>query len=124
MPVDQQYRRGFRILWNNYTRRSRDRNTFWGLSEEQFFKLTQGHCTYCGIEPKQRVWNVNPARTFLYNGIDRKDNAKGYTPENCLPACGFCNALKSDLLQHEEMKVVIQALLHFRKKKKGRKNPK
>ena len=29
-------------------------------------------------------------------GIDRKDNNKGYTNDNCVPCCGFCNKMKMD----------------------------
>jgi len=32
----------------------------------------------------------------VYNGIDRIDNTKGYTPENCVPCCFEVNAMKRD----------------------------
>ena len=34
---------------------------------------------------------------FLRNGIDRIDNNKGYTKENCVPCCDICNRIKMDL---------------------------
>lgn len=34
---------------------------------------------------------------YVDNGIDRFDNSKGYTVENCRPCCGNCNYLKKDL---------------------------
>ena len=34
---------------------------------------------------------------YLYNGIDRKDNYKGYVIDNCLPCCTICNKSKRDL---------------------------
>lgn len=46
-------------------------------------------CYYCGIEPLQKGRGG-----VKYNGIDRFDNSKGYTAENCVPACGTCNRLK------------------------------
>lgn len=30
----------------------------------------------------------------MYNGVDRVDNEKGYTKENCVPSCGSCNFKK------------------------------
>lgn len=30
-------------------------------------------------------------------GIDRLDNSKNYTTENCVPCCGCCNRMKMDL---------------------------
>jgi 5-methylcytosine-specific restriction endonuclease McrA len=41
--------------------------------------------------------------TFLYSGIDRKDNEKGYTEENCVPCCKRCNGIKGEWLSYEEM---------------------
>lgn len=31
-----------------------------------------------------------------YSGIDRLDNSKGYSPDNCVPACQSCNFAKLD----------------------------
>jgi hypothetical protein len=31
---------------------------------------------------------------YTYNGIDRVDNSKGYTPENTVPCCKICNKIK------------------------------
>lgn len=35
-----------------------------------------------------------PVRNFYYNGIDRVDNLKGYTRNNCIPCCSICNQSK------------------------------
>jgi hypothetical protein len=35
--------------------------------------------------------------TFIYNGIDRVDNNKGYTIENCVPCCTAVNYAKLDM---------------------------
>jgi hypothetical protein len=42
---------------------------------------------------------------LAYNGIDRVDNKKGYTEENCVSCCGLCNRMKmkmglSDFAKH------------------------
>jgi hypothetical protein len=31
---------------------------------------------------------------MVFNGIDRVDNTKGYTLENCVPCCTRCNLAK------------------------------
>ncbi len=46
----------------------------------------------------KRVDVKNPeAVNFKYNGVDRIDNAIGYTKENCVPCCAICNNSKSTL---------------------------
>lgn len=45
--------------------------------------LCKQKCHYCGKE--------------CCMGIDRVDNSKGYTTENCVPCCGCCNKMKMDL---------------------------
>jgi len=83
-------------LWSVYTKRAKDRNRIWNLTNEQFLKLINDCCYYCGVEPQQkRVDKRNNRIPFLYNGIDRKDNLKGYSIENVVTCCGFCNRAKS-----------------------------
>lgn len=55
------------------------------LTKEEVIRLCESPCYYCG---KQRCL-----------GIDRVDNAKGYTIDNCVPCCGICNNMKRDLSQ-------------------------
>jgi hypothetical protein len=31
------------------------------------------------------------------NGIDRVDNTKGYSVDNCVPCCRRCNVAKADM---------------------------
>lgn len=40
--------------------------------------------------------------------IDRKDNSQGYTIENIVLACPYCNLIKSNILTFEEMKEIGQ----------------
>jgi hypothetical protein len=66
------------------------------LTKEQFIKITQENCRYCGDSPS----NVSARGTngvFIYNGIDRIDSIIGYTEENCVPCCKVCNRAKSSM---------------------------
>ena len=38
---------------------------------------------------------------YVYNGVDRVDNERGYSLENCVPCCKFCNRMKRDLGKKE-----------------------
>jgi hypothetical protein len=51
------------------------------LTFEEFMKLWQKPCTYCG----------NAIATI---GIDRKENANDYYIDNCVPCCTRCNSMK------------------------------
>ena len=38
---------------------------------------------------------------YIYNGIDRIDNNKGYTIDNIVPCCHICNQAKSSFTLQE-----------------------
>lgn len=89
----------FKYVFRDYIRGAKNRNIEFNLSEEEFKKLTQQNCYYCGVEPQQ-VKNKNGAHIFkiskfIYNGIDRLDNLLGYTLDNCAPCCRTCNIAKA-----------------------------
>lgn len=69
------------------------------LTKEQFRELTKQNCFYCGKLPS----TVKKAKhsDYLYNGLDRIDNTKGYTPDNVVPCCGECNFHKGSLPQDQ-----------------------
>ena len=55
----------------------------WSLTFEEFAELVKKPCTYCASKQPVEI-----------RGVDRIDNAKGYTPDNCTAACGPCNRMK------------------------------
>ena len=60
---------------------AKSRDKLLEISFEQFCELVSHPCTYCG-ESEKRI------------GVDRVDNAGGYTIENCVPCCERCNRAK------------------------------
>jgi hypothetical protein len=103
----------FRDLWSSYKKGARERRLEWSLTEEQFRTLTSSPCYYTGREPNQEARSCQTRKrdkrglspfsggVYLYNGIDRLDSSKGYTLENCVPACGAANKAKLEL-SHDE----------------------
>lgn len=85
----------FNALYSHLKKRAAKRGHTWGLSEAQVRVLISQNCVYCGSVPSQ-YWNRKAGKGILYNGLDRQDNAKGYTEENAVPCCGTCNMMKSD----------------------------
>jgi hypothetical protein len=59
----------------------------WELDDEEAKRMMTSGCVYCGYLDLETT----------VNGIDRMDNATGYTPDNCVPCCGVCNFMKLSL---------------------------
>lgn len=99
-------------LFGAYRRGALKRGYRFSLSKEEFIKLIKNKCFYCGAEPSYYFtssYSVQTSRSVLcYNGIDRKDNSKDYTYDNCLTACGICNRMKMDMGFHEFIHKIIE----------------
>lgn len=73
-----------------------------------FIRLTQRNCVYCGREPSIRATGSTGKSAeskahglYIANGLDRKDNALGYTLDNAVPCCSRCNLAKRDMSHTE-----------------------
>lgn len=86
LPKDEAERRT-RYHW--YTKNARTKSLQFEISRDEAYKLFSDNCFYCGISP-------DPC-----NGIDRKDNTKGYIPGNIVSACKICNRAKNTLTEQE-----------------------
>jgi len=76
----------------------------WHLTNEQIAQLTKQPCHYCGAEPSQVCGDEKMYGNYIYNGIDRVDNTKGYTIDNVVPCCGACNRAK-DVMTIDEFRL-------------------
>jgi hypothetical protein len=84
---------GFIYVSRFYKKNAHDRGLIWELTDEQTDQLLQGNCFYCGKPPSRTSSNVR--KDYIWNGIDRVDNSRGYRPENCVTCCKSCNSKKS-----------------------------
>lgn len=115
-----------RWLFNYYRKTSaKGRGHIWELSLEEFKEITKKNCYYCGsgltnlrdnrkIKRNGKTYYKNSKGTYAYNGIDRKDNSKGYTKKNIVPCCKVCNKMKSKLSDKEFLKQ-IKKIFKFKK---------
>ena len=78
-----------RSIMRKYKSNARRRGLQWSLTEDQFIQLTSQPCYYCGGLPGNR--QSMPSGDFVYSGIDRVDNSRGYVDRNVVPCCSFCN---------------------------------
>lgn len=87
-------------LFLRYKKTAEDRNYYFNLSKKEFSDFITKNCVYCGSEPNSLYKNKKSKYhrfEFLYNGIDRVDNTKGYDFDNCVTCCKICNVMKASL---------------------------
>jgi hypothetical protein len=84
-------------ILDDYKRGAAKRNLIWALKDEEFDTLIADNCFYCGLPP----YTVRRARRcngdLIYNGIDRKNNDKGYSINNVVTCCVICNRAKGNM---------------------------
>lgn len=90
-----------------YKRNAYKKNLLFGLTREQVRELISSDCYYCGSEPSNS--HISHGHKITYQGIDRMDNTKGYTPNNVVPCCIVCNKMKK-ALSHDEFLLHIHRI--------------
>jgi len=91
-------------LYCRYRYGAKIRNKSFELTKDYFNHLTKQNCTYCGIEPFAIIKGHTRNDKYIYTGIDRIDSKLGYTIENSVPCCKFCNAAKKEYPVEELVK--------------------
>lgn len=86
----------FNALYARCIAGAKRRNLTFNISQDDFRRLSQEKCFYCGCKPAQIVKSKGNGE-FIYNGLDRVDNSCGYTLDNVVPCCKRCNYAKSNL---------------------------
>ena len=89
----------FRHLVLRYKQGAKKRGLKFQLSDEQLKWLFRQPCHYCNSDPTTIVCGSRSNGGFTYNGIDRIDNTKGYTKDNCVSCCKICNRAKNNMNQ-------------------------
>jgi len=90
--TDDEALRGY--YWTKLQNRAKKYQREVTLTPDQLLELAKQPCHYCGTPPEN--YTNHSGRHIVYQGIDRIDSSKGYTPENCLPCCAMCNSIKGD----------------------------
>lgn len=98
-----------------------------GISFEDFYKISQLDCYYCGAKPNnsQNSAEADPKAsqfaknngTFIYNGLDRIDSSLDHNIDNIVPCCKWCNFAKRER-SLEEFKLWAKQLYEFLYEKK------
>lgn len=78
------------------------------LSVFDIANLVFENCYYCDAPPARLIKHTRDCAQVKVpvNGIDRYDNSVGYTKDNSVPCCSYCNYLKRDRHGLDFLKVV------------------
>lgn len=89
---------GVNRLYSMYKRKAKLRNLEFKIDKDKFEKLIFSNCTYCGCSPKNKLKRLKTDKLQIqYTGIDRSDPLRGYTNDNCVSCCYYCNHAKLDM---------------------------
>lgn len=90
-------------LISAYKAGAKRRHIEYKLDNSTFLELTKKECMYCGAVPSKiyKTGNSKTTGVYIYNGVDRLDNSKGYIIGNCVPCCTVCNTAKASLSLEE-----------------------
>lgn len=91
---------------------------------EEFFKISQENCYYCQEPPSNKQNCASKLSSserkkdgyFIYNGLDRLDNSKDHSKENCVPCCKYCNFAKRERSVKEFKNWIKKAFKNILKK--------
>ena len=84
-------------LYSSYKKSANRRNHYFNITIDYFSELIFKDCFYCEAPPLQKLVGDGKVREYegiLYNGIDRVLNNEGYTEDNTVVCCGYCNRAK------------------------------
>lgn len=104
-----------RVL-HDYKFNAKKRQVSWELTDEQFNQLTQADCHYCGRAPMSVCVGEYSTGSYTYNGIDRKDNLRGYLWDNVVACCKICNWAKGNM-PYDDFMVWVADLVHHQMQK-------
>lgn len=97
--------------YREYKYSAKKRGYEFNLSQDEFSRIVEQPCHYCGQTPMRNTEMTGDL--YNHNGIDRIDNAIGYTIENCVPCCTTCNHAKMDM-SYDNFIDWINKLIKFR----------
>ena len=108
----------FNRIFTGYEIDAKRKNRTWELTEKEAMKLFKGNCNYCGNPPNTIRQSKGGPTPFVYNGIDRINNNKGYILDNCVSCCYVCNSAKSNRSKDEFRIWIIKVYNYYIEEKR------
>lgn len=103
---------GFNYLYRRYKYRAKLSALSFTINKKLFKELTSSNCFYCNAPPTQKSYEHADTvegkhhSEYIYNGLDRINNKKGYTPSNVVPCCRLHNEWKRALKFKDFVKII------------------
>lgn len=96
----------FRQVVTSYRWSAKNKGLSWNINDDDIYKFTNQNCNYCGAKPGiiSRVGYM----MYIYNGMDRVDNNKGYEVDNIVPCCSNCNYMKRAMEKSQFLNQIIK----------------
>lgn len=116
------YISGKNKLYKQYINKAKKKEKLFELSFDDFVIMTQQNCYYCGSKPISECRCKPNSIPYLYNGIDRIDNMKGYSKDNCVTCCPTCNYAKRSMSYEQFIKWVESVYFNLITKEQRRTN--
>lgn len=85
--------------YSQLKKRVKDKDFSYLMPKEEYMKLIQQSCYYCG----EVTYGIEKGV-----GLDRLDCSKEYTLDNVVPCCGKCNRSKSDVHTPDQYKKMMR----------------
>jgi hypothetical protein len=99
-----------KVQYSHLKRRDKNKGFTGTISLEVFSLLSKSPCKYCGLEYSKEIEDrLSESKrqkrlsdhVLKCNGIDRIDSSKGYTVENSVACCKYCNIAKNTMTEGE-----------------------
>jgi hypothetical protein len=93
------------LVYRQYQYKAEARNLTFRLTLDEFKKIIEQPCHYCG--------------EYEVMGVDRVDNRVGYLLSNSVPCCMECNFMKRNMDKHRFVNRAVKIARHQDKLKKA-----
>lgn len=103
-----------RIYSDTIRRRSKLKNIKSDITFEDFTQLIFKPCYYCGMLGSNKRRDTYDSGVIIkYNGLDRIDSSGGYTLNNVVSCCKYCNIAKNDMSVEEFENKILSIYEYF-----------
>lgn len=102
-----------RQTFRGYRNHASARELPFELTLSRFLKICSQPCHYCGLQPSNTTVNRYGYGDWTYNGIDRKNNDKGYVNYNVVACCRVCNRAKN-AMSYKDFVAYLDRVAAFR----------
>ena len=99
-------------VYKQYKATAKEKKLIFAISKSEFINIAKRNCFYCNAQPSNVCRPSEYKTSFIYNGMDRVDNTKGYEADNVVSCCKMCNKSKNNYSKLEFLAWVRRIAIH------------